>query len=352
MNKQVNLMSSHRALVSLIAAFSFCSAVPGSIAYAATTNYLYVAHTTASLVQNSGAETVTVYRNGSTSGAVSVLCQTANGTAVSGRDFTAVSTTLHWASGSSTPQVCSVPISDGTPFSGPRTFTVALSDPSGIALSSNDKVTVTVFGNKGGGTVSVAAPTYTVAQSAGQVTISVNRTGGSAGPADVSYATANKTAIAGTDYTSKQGQLSWANGDTAPKTFSIPVSNAKPFSGTKTLAIAIAGGINVVLGSSTSAIVTINGDAATAASGTATLSWAAPTANTEGEPLPLSSLKGYHIFYGTSASALTKSVAVSGAATTSTEISGLASGTWFFAVAADATDGTEGARSAVASASI
>ena len=344
-------MSTHRAVVSLIAAFAFCSAVPGSIAYAATTDYLYVAHTTGSLVQNSGTENVTVYRNGSTSGAVSVLCQTANGTAESGRDFTAVSTTLHWASGSSTPQVCSVPISDATPFSGPRTFTVGLSDPSGITLSSSDKVTVTIFGNKGGGTVSVAAPTYTVAQSAGQVTISVNRTGGSVGSADVFYATANKTAIAGTDYTSKQGELSWANGDAAPKTFSIPVSNAKPFSGTKTLAIAIAHGINVDLGSSTSAIVTIDGDTA-AASGTATLSWAPPTATTEGEPLPMSSLTGYHIFYGTSASALTKSVAVSGAATTSTEISGLASGTWFFAVAADATDGTEGTRSAVASSTI
>lgn len=344
-------MSSHRALVSLIAAFSFCSAVPGSLAYAATTGDLYVAHTTASLVQNSGAESVTVYRNGSTSGAVSVLCQTVNGTAVSGRDFTAVSTTLHWASGEATPQVCRVPISDTTPFTGPRTFTVELSDPTGITLSSSDKVTVTIFGNKGGGTVSVAAAAYTVAQSAGHATISVNRTGGSVGQAVVYYATANKTAIAGTDYTSEQGELSWANGDAAPKTFSIPVSNAKPFSGTKTLAVAIADAVNVDLGSSTSAIVTIDGDA-TAATGTATLSWAAPTANTEGEPMPLSSLTGYHIYYGTSASALTKSVAVSGGATTSYEITGLASGTWYFAVAADATDGTEGTRSAVASATI
>jgi hypothetical protein len=342
-------MSSHRAVVSLIAALSFCSAVPGSIAYAATTDYLYVAHTTASLVQNSGTEKVTVYRNGSTGGAVSVLCKTANGTAESGRDFTAVSTTLHWASGEATAQVCSVPISDATPFSGPRTFTVELSDPTGITLSSSDKVTVTIFGNKGGGTVSVAAPTYTVAQSAGQVTISVNRTGGSVGSADVFYATANKTAIAGTDYTSKQGELSWANGDTAPKTFSIPISNAKPFSGTKTLAIAIADGINVVLGSSTSAIVTIDGDAA-AATGTATLSWTAPTANTNGTPV--TTLTGFHIYYGTSENALTQSIAVSGAKTTTYEITGLASGTWYFAVAADAADGTESARSAVESAAI
>src|ERR1700733_2938725 len=117
-------MSSHRAEVFLLAAFSFCSAVPGSIAYAATTNDLYVAHTTASLVQNSGTENVTVHRNVSTRGAGSVLCKTANGTAGSGGECTAVSATLHWASGESTPHVCSVPISDATPFSGSRTFTV------------------------------------------------------------------------------------------------------------------------------------------------------------------------------------------------------------------------------------
>ena len=222
---------------------------------------LYLAHTTAALVQNSGAENVIVYRNGSSSGAASVRCQTVNNTAIAGRDFTAVSTTLQWASGDSTPKQCSVPISDATPFSGPRTFFVELADPTGDALSTADKVTVTIYGNKGGGTVSVAAPTYTVAQGAGKMTISVNRAGGSVGNAVVYYATANKTAIAGTDYTAEQGMLAWANGDAAAKSFSIPISNAKPFTGTKTLAVAIARGINVNLGAQTSAIVTIDGDA-------------------------------------------------------------------------------------------
>jgi hypothetical protein len=259
-------MSLHRAVASLIATLSICcSAALNSTAYASTTSStpsdtLYLAHTTTATLQNNGTESVIVYRNGSPSGAASVVCRTANSTALSGRDFTAVSTTLRWASGDATPKPCNVPISDATPFSGQRTFLVELSGPTGATLGSANKVSVTIYGNKGGGAVSVAAPSYTVAQNAGHVTISVNRTGGAAGAAVVFYATANKTAIAGTDYTPEHGMLSWGNGDAAPKSFSIPISNAKPFTGTKALAIAIAHGENVVLGSSTSAIVTIDGD--------------------------------------------------------------------------------------------
>ena len=76
------------------------------------------------------------------------------------------------------------------------------------------------------------------------------------------------------------------------------------------------------------------------------LSWTAPTANTDGSPVTLS---GYTIYYGTSASALTESVVISGASNTSYEVSGLASGTWYFAVAADAADGQVSAPSLVGS---
>ena len=84
-----------------------------------------------------------------------------------------------------------------------------------------------------------------------------------------------------------------------------------------------------------------------AATGTATLSWNAPKVNTNGTPI--TTLSGYTIYYGTSESSMTHSLVVSGAATTSTEITGLASGTWFFAVAADAADGTRSATSDIGS---
>jgi hypothetical protein len=63
----------------------------------------------------------------------------------------------------------------------------------------------------------------------------------------------------------------------------------------------------------------------------------------------VTSLSGYTVYYGTSQSDLTQSVVISGASTLSFEITGLASGTWYFAVAADAADGTQSAMSSIGS---
>jgi hypothetical protein len=84
--------------------------------------------------------------------------------------------------------------------------------------------------------------------------------------------------------------------------------------------------------------------------GTATLSWVPPTQNTNGTPV--TTLAGYHIYYGTTASALSQSIVVNGASTTGYEITGLSSGTWYFAVAAVAADGTESAQSNLGSKTI
>jgi hypothetical protein len=83
--------------------------------------------------------------------------------------------------------------------------------------------------------------------------------------------------------------------------------------------------------------------------GTATLSWAAPTTNTNGTPV--TPLKGYTIYYGTSPGALSQSVAVSSSATSYT-VTGLASGTWYFGIVANAADGTQSAMSNVGSKTI
>jgi hypothetical protein len=66
----------------------------------------------------------------------------------------------------------------------------------------------------------------------------------------------------------------------------------------------------------------------------------------------VTTLTGYRAYYGTSAATLTQSVAIGGAVTTSYEVTGLAPGTWYFAVAADTSDGTESAMSNVGSKTI
>jgi len=61
----------------------------------------------------------------------------------------------------------------------------------------------------------------------------------------------------------------------------------------------------------------------------------------------LTDLKGYKVVYGTSASALNNSRSVDGATNTTATIPALGSGTWYFAVRAVNTNGTESANSAV-----
>ena len=77
-----------------------------------------------------------------------------------------------------------------------------------------------------------------------------------------------------------------------------------------------------------------------ATAGMATLSWAAPALNTNGTIA--NDLSGYNIHYGTNATALSLTVAVSGARTTSYTIGGLAPGTYYFAVNAYNSLGVEG----------
>lgn len=69
-----------------------------------------------------------------------------------------------------------------------------------------------------------------------------------------------------------------------------------------------------------------------ATTGSATLSWTAPTQNTDGSSL--TNLGGYRIVYGTSATAMTQSVQLSNPALTSYIVSDLAPGTWYFAAIA------------------
>ena len=53
--------------------------------------------------------------------------------------------------------------------------------------------------------------------------LTVQRSGGSLGAISVNYSTIARTATEGSDYTATTGTLSWADGDSAAKTISIPL---------------------------------------------------------------------------------------------------------------------------------
>ena len=81
--------------------------------------------------------------------------------------------------------------------------------------------------------------------------------------------------------------------------------------------------------------------------GSATVNWTAPTTNTDGSAL--TNLASFRIYYGTSASSLSQKSDVTDNTRRSATISPLTPGTWYFAVRAVNTSGTESDSSNVTS---
>jgi hypothetical protein len=73
--------------------------------------------------------------------------------------------------------------------------------------------------------------------------------------------------------------------------------------------------------------------------GSATLSWTAPTLNTNGTAL--TDLAGYTIYYGSSANSLTEILQVADPSATSHVVGNLVSGTYYFSIAAYGTNGLQ-----------
>jgi Fibronectin type III domain len=87
-----------------------------------------------------------------------------------------------------------------------------------------------------------------------------------------------------------------------------------------------------------------------AATGTATMSWTAPTMNSDGSPL--SALAGFTIYYGTSSASLTQTIQIPNAGAVNYVVTNLSPGTWYFAVSAYTNAGEQSALSTVVSKTI
>lgn len=84
--------------------------------------------------------------------------------------------------------------------------------------------------------------------------------------------------------------------------------------------------------------------------GRATLSWSAPTENTDGTQL--TDLSGYMIRYGTNPSELTRTVSIDNSGVTTYVVEDLSPATWYFAITAKNAAGVESGYSNVANKTI
>lgn len=120
-----------------------------------------------------------------------------------------------------------------------RVITATATDPNGNTseFSASNATGAT-------GSVHFIVSSMSVIEDIGTATVFVQRTGGSTGSLSVQYATANGTAIAGQDYTSTSGTLSFGAGETS-KTIQIPIANDVPTEPDETFTVALQVGSNL-----------------------------------------------------------------------------------------------------------
>jgi uncharacterized repeat protein (TIGR01451 family) len=177
-----------------------------------------------SVNESAGSATITVNRTGGSDCSVTVNYATADGIALAGSDYTTTSGTLTFAPGVLS-QSFTVPILDDAISEASESFNVTLTNPTGGATVVAPTVeNVTIVDDD-------PLPTFTidnVSQAEGNsgssnFVFTVTLAGATAQMVTVNYATADVTALAGSDYSATSGLLKFAPGVTS-QTITVPVA--------------------------------------------------------------------------------------------------------------------------------
>jgi YD repeat-containing protein len=160
---------------------------------------------------------VLVELNTASTATITVDYATADGTALAGTDYTAVSGVLTFAPGAS---IQSFNVSLLGTNTNPRDFTLSLSSPSGATLGSPDTELVLLDPP----TVQFPTIDFYVNEDGGYGTVTVTLSAASPLSTGVDYATSDYTARAGLNYTAESGGLTFSPGQTSA-TFTVPVND-------------------------------------------------------------------------------------------------------------------------------
>ena len=198
---------------------------------------------------------LTVQLSQSMPGAVSVNYATQNGSALAGSDYTTKSGTLTFNPGV-TSQTISVPIQNDAAQETDETFTVKLSNASGVTLGSPDTATVTIVDNDTPPSVMFDSATYTIAENGGSALVNVVLSAAFDSAVSVNYATGDNTAVAGLDYQSASGTLTFNPGITT-QSFSVPILNDSLNETAETVNLTLSNPSVATLGTPSTATLTI-----------------------------------------------------------------------------------------------
>jgi hypothetical protein len=188
---------------------------------------------------DAGNAVITLQRSGNLSNQFSVNYATSDGTAIAGRDYTGTSGTASFGPGQSNVTI-NVGIAPTVRRGSNETIVFYLSNATNVILLYPSTAVLTIVNTNAPvpGVLSFSNATVGVSAAQGGVIVNVARAVGSDGPVTVHYATANGTAIAGTDYTATSGNLTFADLQQGTEPIYIPV-NLENSGGVKTFTLSL-----------------------------------------------------------------------------------------------------------------
>ena len=187
--------------------------------------------------------------------------------AVAGTDYDFTNPgTVTFAAGE-TRKTFPVTIPDDNVFNHPnKKIVFTLSGGPARSQIKNSPQTLTILDNDGPGTIDLRQNAYSVVESAGAATITVNRNGNPLLAESVQYAASGGAATAGSDYTATSGTVTFGVGEMS-KTFQVPITDDQAFEGDEALNVTLSNPQNLtnpvdiqILGPNSQAALTIVDD--------------------------------------------------------------------------------------------
>ena len=263
-------------------------------------NVLSFSSATYSVNENGGTLNVTVNRTGSV-GAISVDYDLDNGTAVANSDYAAPSGTLEWEDGDTAPKSIEIEIVNDNLYEGSETFSVMLESPEGDVIVDGLSAVVTITDNESQPAISIGNVTQNEGNSGTtSFTFNVTLSGPSVQTITANYATANGTALAGSDYTAASSTVTFNPEDTS-EDIVISVNGDTAVETDETFTVTLTSPTNATIASGTGT-GTIDADDTTTQPPTLFSATAASTSQVNLSWAPVTGATSYEIFRATSVS--------------------------------------------------
>jgi hypothetical protein len=178
--------------------------------------------------------------------------------ALAGRDYTPLNTVLTFAPGQTTSTTAISLINNGL-FTEARILRVALSNPASAGLGTPNDALVTILDAQSPPAVHYLVPSFTVNRTAGSVGITVTLNLTPTLLTTVAYTMSDGTAIAGIDYVSSSGTLTFNPGQTSA-VITTTILNSGFYVGDRQFSVGLSTPANATLGDPVLAAVTIRDD--------------------------------------------------------------------------------------------